>query len=156
MPEQSPAVESPTGTPIIPARFVPLALFATGALLAAAEAFEEGPMTSTRWLRLLVSVLTLALGASPGLRRHAPKALVLFAVGLGMQGCTASLHRDVRPGAIGKPGPVACYAAKQVQEQAWPAFRNYVEANLRAQVDYSCGAVSPSESPPAPLLPLAP
>lgn len=78
---------SPTGTPVIPTRLVPYALFLTSALLLLAEALEEGPMSTARWIRLVVGILTLAVGASPGLRRHGGQLLVLVAVGLTFQGC---------------------------------------------------------------------
>ncbi len=104
---------SPTGTPVIPASWVPYVLFLASALLLLAEALEEGPMTATRWIRLTVGILTLAVGASPGLRRHGGHLLVLLVMGLTLHGC-APVRRTAY-------APEACQALRREARRAGTA-----------------------------------
>jgi hypothetical protein len=142
---------SPTGEPRMSPARVPMYLVL--AIAAAAGFTAAGQLLPERFelARIICTILGVAIGAglgvaSPGLRRGGT-LLVLFAVGLSLQGCVPSLHQH--PGPIGKPGPAACYAASEAR-RAWLTYvEPYVRAVLEAQEAHSCQPV-PVPPPPAP------
>lgn len=81
----APAPVSPTGQPLVPARVVPYLLFILAVVGAVLVADLELPARVVTGLKLAEIALLAALGASPGLRRAAPLALLLLV--LPMSGC---------------------------------------------------------------------
>lgn len=70
---------SPTGEPIIPARLVPYIAFAAAALVLVRDQLEL-PEPWPKYLGTLSSLLMLALGVTPGLRRNGAKVVALLLV----------------------------------------------------------------------------
>lgn len=68
-PTDTQPIVSPTGVPVIPVSVVPWLILAAGAAQIAMPLLEDGTWNMMKTFKLIAGLLTLAVGATPGLRK---------------------------------------------------------------------------------------